>query len=228
MKKSIIAAGAASVALAAMPIVGAFAAFSGGDFTDIIQTTVDDSCTFGRGTQAAHATSDYHGTTTGAWNVNKDETGTDTPGTDTLSPAITVTPHAAEAGATETTLGSSNFYVVCNDTDGYQVSVTTSALTNGTQTQASQHPWAYTYNGDPTSAAASYWRIVPGDAQKPAVDPSATTNYSDIANNIISTKASAEDGHDFTVTYKAFAITGQDSGTYKATAVYTAAQLPTS
>jgi len=43
MKKSIIAAGAASVALAAMPIVGAFAA--GGTVIDNINVTVGDGCT---------------------------------------------------------------------------------------------------------------------------------------------------------------------------------------
>lgn len=225
MKKSIIAAGAASVALAAMPVVGAFAAFSGGLFVDIIQTTIGESCTFARGSQAAHTASvaDYHQTGE-LWTIDTDASvspSTATPGTDTLDP-VTVTPAAAATG-TETVLGHSKFYVICNDTDGYEVTVATTSLENGNASQAAAHPWDYTSTiTAPASATASYWRITPSDA---AGSAGSTGNYSDIANNIISTKESAEDGHDFSVTYSAFAITGQDSGTYKATATYTAAQL---
>ena len=48
MKKSIIAAGAASVALAAMPIVGVFAV-DDQSATDTINVTVEASCTFSAG-----------------------------------------------------------------------------------------------------------------------------------------------------------------------------------
>ncbi|MBR3323915.1 hypothetical protein IKG24_00020 [Candidatus Saccharibacteria bacterium] len=44
MKKSLIAAGAASVALAAMPIVGAFAA-DFGSVSDTVNVTISDGCT---------------------------------------------------------------------------------------------------------------------------------------------------------------------------------------
>lgn len=53
MKKSIIAAGAASVALAAMPIVGVFATDANQQATDTIQVTVDASCTFSAGSGTA-------------------------------------------------------------------------------------------------------------------------------------------------------------------------------
>ena len=54
MKKSLIAAGAASVALAAMPIVGAFAA-SNADVTDTINLTVGSGCTITSGASNRNA-----------------------------------------------------------------------------------------------------------------------------------------------------------------------------
>ena len=224
MKKSIIAAGAASVALAAMPIVGAMAV--NGPFTDIIQTTVADNCTFARGSKASHDTpaTDYH--TNGTWAIDKNETGATVADTDTLS-AVTVTPRVAGATtATETLLGDSHFYVICNDKDGFQVTVTTTGLTLQPTTATQNHTWNYNYAGTTTGvtdATPSYWRI---DVSDPDIASGTSGNYSDIANGVVSKKLSSEDGHDFTVTYKAFANVGQDSGTYKGTAVYAFAQLP--
>lgn len=194
MKKSIIAAGAASVALAAMPVVGAFAAFTGGPFTDVIQTTIGETCTFARGA-TAHGAGE-------TWTTDTTVTTKDT-----LS-AVTITPAAGEA-----TLGTSNFRVVCNDTDGYKVTVGTNPLALPTGT-TQVHTWAYNAGAAPSSPTASYWRI------------GSTGDGVDLSNNIVSTKASAEDGKDFTVTYYAYAITGQDAGTYSAEVTYTAAQLP--
>ena len=53
MKKSIIAAGAASIALAAMPIIGVFAADANQMATDTINVTVTASCTFTAGSGTA-------------------------------------------------------------------------------------------------------------------------------------------------------------------------------
>jgi len=57
MKKSIIAAGAASIALAAMPVLGVFAT---PDVTDTIEVTIQESCTFTSG--GADTTYEYSGT----------------------------------------------------------------------------------------------------------------------------------------------------------------------
>lgn len=191
MKKSIIAAGAASVALAAMPIVSTFAAFSGGPFVDQIQTEIAESCTFSRGTTAHDA-----GTwTTDSENANKDILG-----------AVAITPAAAE-----TSIGSSNYRVVCNDQDGYQVAINASALTL-TSGKTAVHSWPY---ATAAAASGSYWRIASTGEN---VDLTATPG-------IVSKKTSAQDGKDFTITYYAFAETGQDAGTYSATATYTATQL---
>jgi len=197
MKKSIIAAGAASVALAAMPVVGAFAVggtFSGGPFTDVIQTSIADSCTFARGLMSDAAAT--HGTSE-SWTTSGD--------TDTLT-AKSITP-----AATEATLGSSNFNIICNDQDGYQVKVTAPNLTL-TSGKTAVHTWAYNNTGS-ASTASSNWRLT------------STGDNVDLPNNIVSKKTAAEDGKAFLITYFAYAQTGQDSGTYSADVVYTATQL---
>lgn len=223
MKKSIIAAGAASVALAAMPIVGAMAV--NGPFTDIIQTTVADNCTFARGTVEDHTTDDYH--TNGTWTVN-----TPVADTDTLSEVTVVPRTAGAATASETTLGDSHFYVICNDKDGYQVALTTHEaleIPDGSGGKLNIHTWNYDAAGTTTGVTdttPSYWKIESSDPAYVSGTTARTDNYSDLANDIVSKKESSEDGHDFTVTYKAFANVGQDSGSYSARAVYTFAQLP--
>ena len=195
MKKSIIAAGAASVALAAMPIVSTFAVGNNGTLTDTIGATVAETCSFVR-------------------QANK-HTGTNwTPADETTSSTPDVmTPQTIEI-ATVTTLGTSNFNVVCNDHDGYQVTVNAAnlALPSG---QTQNHQWNYTTSA-PASPTASYWNL------------ESTGDGVDLANNIVSTKASSEDSKNFTITYKAYAIATQDAGTYTADVVYTFAQLPAS
>ena len=196
MKKSIIAAGAASVALAAMPIVGAFATYTG-SYTDVIQTTIGETCTFSRGTIASAAAT-HPIVATESWAAD-----TPTAGTDTMS-AVTLNPGAA----VETKIGSSNFKVICNANVGYKVTVAASGLAlPSTSTQ--NHPWVYKYDGA-VSDAASYWRIAVPTGEGQA-----------LATNVISTKASSTDGTDITVEYYAWAQSGQDAGTYSATAAYT-------
>ena len=53
MKKSLIAAGAASVALAAMPVVGVFAVDPTDSITDTITVSIETSCTFKSGKPGA-------------------------------------------------------------------------------------------------------------------------------------------------------------------------------
>lgn len=193
MKKSIIAAGAASVALAAMPIVSTFAVGNNGTLTDTIGATIGETCSFVR-------QSTKH--TTGDW-TPADNTDSSTP--DVLSPQTIQI-------ATVSTIGSSNFNVVCNDTDGYQVTVNAANLTLPTGVTQS-HPWNYVAAA-PETPTVSYWNL------------ESTGDNVNLANNIVSTKASSEDSKDFTITYKAYAISTQDAGTYSADVVYTFAQLP--
>lgn len=196
MKKSIIAAGAASVALAAMPIVGAMAV----NFTDVIKTTVGETCTFSRGTVASPTTT--HGT--GTWT------------TDTADPTKDILTAATISLDTETTIGTSNFKVVCNDPAGYQVTVGTNPLE--LPAHANTNSWNYNAGGAaPSPISASYWYLTSSD---PAADLSANQNI--VAKKTVATAAA---GEDFTVTYKAYAKTGQDAGTYSADVTYTFADL---
>lgn len=193
MKKSLIAASASAVALAAMPAVGVFAVGNNGSIIDTISTTVAPTCTFTR--QATKHGND------GTWTPG----GASSDSTDVMTAAtITI--------GSEQTLGTSNFNVVCNDHNGYAVTVAADGLALPTgQTQL--HNWNYVASA-PESPTASYWRI------------DSTGENVNLASNVVSTKSSAQDSKDFTITYKAYAIATQDSGTYSANATYTFAQLP--
>ena len=106
MKKSIIAAGAASAVLAAMPMAGVFA-LSTGPYTDTLTLTIEDTCEFVRTTSGAHAS----GADGGSWS------------SDTLSKTVV-------AGNTYAELGTSSFHVTCNNTDGYTVTMAAEDLEN--------------------------------------------------------------------------------------------------
>lgn len=135
MKKSIIAAGAASVALAAMPIVSTFAVGNNGTFTDVINTTIGDTCAFTRQTTSHPA---------GTWTTDSaDET------------KDILTAQTISLGA-EATLGSSAFTVVCNDPDGYQVTATTPDLVKPADAAGAAAQMDYL---DSTTGAAGKWRF---------------------------------------------------------------------
>lgn len=99
MKKSIIAAGAASVALAAMPIVGVFA----DDVTsqvDTLDVTITNTCTIASVTHAG----------TGAWTTN------------TLAKDVV-------AGELNNGIGTSTFNIKCNNQTGWTVTAAAQPLT---------------------------------------------------------------------------------------------------
>ncbi len=103
MKKSLIAAGAASVALAAMPVLGVFAddpaptPSADQVATDTIQVTVDASCTF----------------TAGSGTATYSASGTNQSGQ--------VAPSASSSAV-------HNFTVFCNNNSGYHVTAVATAL----------------------------------------------------------------------------------------------------
>ena len=97
MKKLAIAGSA--VALAAMPVVGVFAA----DLTDTLSIEVQDNC-------ALTYRSTAHTDGTGAWSGN------------TLSAELA-------AGSSDIALGSSAFNVICNNQAGWHVTAVASSLT---------------------------------------------------------------------------------------------------
>lgn len=195
MKKSLITtAGVAAFAVAAVPMA-AFAVGNNGTITDTISTTVAETCSFVR-------QDTKHGT--GTWTPGSAEAGS----TDVMTAAT------IQIGS-EQVLGTSNFNVVCNDHDGYQVTMSTPNLTLPSE-QTQNHVWAYVGTA-PAKVTASYWRVdTTGDN---AVLAPTTGNPV-----VVSQKASSEDSKDFTITYNAYAVATQDAGTYSADVVYTFAQ----
>lgn len=102
MKKSIIAAGAASIALAAMPVVGVFAATDNPSaIEDTINVTIADSCTWSRTLAASDSTVTASGST--------------------LSATMT-------APQTIANFGTSTLNVKCNNTKGYAIKATMTGL----------------------------------------------------------------------------------------------------
>lgn len=119
--KKLVAAGAASLAFAAMPIVGAFAATSTPvTVTDTLEVKILTACTFGRWGAAGAA---------GQPNVSVGPTWT---GGATADPGDTVTGTYSATitpGAT-VELGTSTFKGYCNSPSGFEVTVTTPSLEN--------------------------------------------------------------------------------------------------
>ena len=108
MKKKLIA-GAASVALAAMPVVSTFAVI-GDPLVDTLSIEVQDNCSLAYDSTTAHTNG------VGTWSTN------------TLSASLA-------AGASNQALGSSSFHVICNNQSGWHVTAVPTAL-NPTNTPA--------------------------------------------------------------------------------------------
>ena len=136
--KKLLTVGIASLALAAVPVIGAFA-----DFTDTIQLTINESCTLTRQAYSSggvtNNTSHKNGTD-GTWST--------TAGTDTLSTT-------RSNGTVTTALGSSQFKVVCNRIGGYKVTVATTALSTSGATATIPSNTTY-------SASTSGWSPISG------------------------------------------------------------------
>lgn len=199
MKKLAIVA--SSVALAAMPVVGVFAATGDGvtstdngsadSFTDEINVTINTACTFVR--------QDY--TNGGVQGNASHKNGAGTWAGDVLSKTV--------ANSSLTDLGSSQFKVVCNNTAGYSITVTTTGLTG-------QLPATGTRNSIPNNStytnAVSGWspvfngnKLVDGDTVK--------------------TVAAPTDNDTFEVSYSVGVSSTQQADTYSGSAQYTFAQL---
>ena len=197
MKKALIA-GAASVALAAMPIAGVFAADTTTVKEDTLTLSIAEVCTFTRNATA-------HGTgadnpTGGAWGASNN----------TYSASVAInTSYAA--------LATSSFDIACNDPDGYQVTVGTTGFT-ATGVSGDDYAWAYAAGGSLSTDGQSMWTLDSGSA--------AGKNLAN--NIVLKRTAMPAGGTDsFTVTYGAYVDNNQPAGTYTATASYTFAQLPT-
>ena len=224
MKKSIIAAGAASVALAAMPVVGAFATttYYGSPIADTLTMNLAEVCTLTRkvtsgdaGHPAGSSTATNAGWTTGTGEGNDTVNGTNVKKTlhDTFAADIV-------AGTDYANIAQSAFNVTCNAAnDGYQVSVVTTAFTgvDGANT------WSYASSGK--SSSASTWNLT-SSAKTTTVEQTTTPTPLASGDNVWSSEAgTAVTSADFTITYNVYPHIDQQTGTYSAHAVYTLGDL---
>lgn len=212
MKKSIIAAGAASVALAAMPVVGVFATPDTSVITDNISVKLDSTCSLTRAGASG---------TDGTW----------TPGSPATTAAGTYSVASMDAGSTAN-LGTSTFTVVCNDTTaGHNLKVQATGLTGATAGEYIDY--------DGTSAVAagtSSWNITISDVDgfgtgdagtvKPAeglldVTYNNHTGSAYLYGSASATSKNPVSAATFKAAYNVGTTTTQAADTYTGSAVYT-------
>ena len=199
MKKSIIAAGASAVALAAMPVVGVFAQASNPTgFVDTLQLTIADSCTWTR-TLANSDTTNYSITTgTGATAI--------------------VARAVATAGATYEGFATSTINAKCNNGTGYKITGTFTDLGGhvSSSNNASNNS-SIAYGGD-SELAAGTWIARLGEATV-GLESGTAGNVAD--------KSVADDmgaGSTYVITYDVQTATNQAAGYYEGTATYALSQ----
>lgn len=214
MKKSIIATGAASVALAAMPIVGVFAV-DDVSITDSLQITVASSCTF----KVDSTPSD---------GVNAK---------DTLYSAASVAGGSEAVFTTHGVNGNTHdFEFTCNDTDGFAVTATpTDMISWNTDTSAAG-------GGDGEISFTEYsvysantgisggterdgkWTAHITSTEESGVITLADPTTAGSATTIV-TKNEALGQAVFTATYNVYAGTSTPADTYRGTITYALAAL---
>ena len=196
MKKSIIATGAASLALAAMPVVGVFA----DSVTDTVQVTINSSCT-------VEATSGGSGGSTSGRTYSK-----------TLANGATQTWYATPGSGQD---GGGAMTINCNNASGWSMTaIGSSDTTHGatitqmnpdadgktpisTGTSGSASYWAFQVAGNSTVSAYRTFSAVPGTAT-----PVASASGSSAA-EVVNTG------------YEVHVSTSQQAGTYTGKVTYT-------
>ena len=196
MKKAIIA-GAASAVLAAMPVVGVFAAAENpGDITDTIKLTIADSCTWTRSLAS----------------TDNDVTIAPEGGTALSSSASrTVVANQSYVGLAKSTINAK-----CNNTLGYKITGTFTDLTGYTDSNkgaALSNGEKITYGGA-NELAAGTWIAKLGTAT--------TGLASGTEGNVASTTVSdnMQTGSTYEITYDVQTAANQAAGYYEGTATY--------
>ena len=189
MKKALIA-GAASLAVAAMPVVGVMAA--GTTQTDVITVSLNQSCEFSAATHADGSSS------IGTWSG------------DTLSGTLT-------NGSTTDDYGSTTMTVVCNNQDGWQVTVAAAPLA-GESSEQSISP-----NASYSATQTGYAWVVSQTPDNGLTIPSGKQATNGQVAQLESTTDAA--GKSFTVTYGVGISGTQAADTYTGNVVYTLATL---
>ena len=200
MKKSIIAAGAASAVLAAMPVLGVFADTTG--ITDTIEITVEATCTFN----------------TGDSSVAPDTTYSDTVANGAIAQLSNGSAHKFNVFCNDTdgwkvTAGTPNNLTppAASTTNSHVITYQASALPAANA--ATEGAWIATVSGAGVSAELS------------GITTVSNVNYIATTGGIIAQEGASTDGSSFTVTYGAYVGTETAADTYTGTIGYTLAAL---
>lgn len=204
MKKTLIA-GAASLALAAMPVLGAFADTdpTGTTVTDNLEVTIQAACSFLRYGEAG-AGSQTDVTTGPAW------AGPTTAATADNDRLYTARDHKYSAtllpGA-DVELGTSHFTAYCNVPTGFSVTVNTPSLVSGSNSIA--------YSGSAVNTTSGQgWTLTKG-----------STLFDNTAGNAVFMSAATSTDENSAVTadatYNVYTKTDTPAGTYTGQVVYT-------
>lgn len=210
MKKSLIA-GAASITLAAMPVVGVFATSQTVTVTDTLQATITSACVFKRyGEAGADGQTDV--TTNPAW------TGPSTSATADDNSAITPpayhTYSATFRPSADVELGTSYFSGYCNDENGFEVTVETPALSNGATTPSTLPFVAST----PDTTSTQGWTLVKDKAGTPTQFTNTGNDTVFMSSNEATNESTAVTE---TATYTVYTTSSTKAGTYTGNVVYT-------
>ncbi len=197
MKKT-IKVGLAAVALSAVSTAGVFAAVSQ---TDTVSVTVSDNCALSRS-----STPHNNGASKGTWS------------SDTLS--VSMTP-----GTVDYNIGKSNFSVVCNNSGGYKVAITSMKDLVHSSISTLKIP---AYTGAASGAGAAYSASVSGwspIADTGSTPTASTTKYKN--GDTVKTESAVTGGSTFSVYYGVGVSGTQAQGTYTAasTVTYTLSKL---
>lgn len=208
MKKTLIA-GAASVALAAMPVVGVFATnqINGSPITDTFTINVTDACTFAR-----KVVSSDNGHAAGAIG-NMTNAGWTTAGTSADVFAADVV-----AGNTYDGFAKSAFQITCNNAvGGYKVTAATNSL--GTGEGAIEYSGFNNYKANGSSwylTSTGAGAAVSTSSESPVTNP-VVWKYDGYNGTTITDKLSSDD---FEITYNLKVDGAQPVGTYTGTVSY--------
>lgn len=230
MKK--IAIAGASVALAAMPVVGVFADSTNvGSHVDTLSLNITSVCTLGtlaaNGDANQSTDSTTHGdNTTGSWTTTTAASGA-TGATDTMS--ATVVNGQAYAG-----IGTTTFTVKCNNGTGYQLKAVASSHDSGDNPAATLVNNSYAIKSqtgisDLSTKGNSYWNFALSDATGMTIESGYNTAHvippssaTTIAKK--TTAGDTKDGESVTVTYNVGIDDFQEAGTYTGSVNYTLVQ----
>lgn len=225
MKKSLIAASASAVALAAMPVMGVFAetvTTGAGSYEDDITVTVEPICTFSRQSTAhpnngnPNAIGGSGSASTIAWVAGSAVT----PTTGGAGRVDSINMGTLIAGNTYY-MGSSAFNVTCNTSGGYDVNLTATSLHDQT-TYGDATSDDITYSGAEVSTSGSTWTV--SNTELTNGDMSGATYYTNGGKVQTSAGATTTSGDNFTVHYHLGLKSNQSKGNFTGSATYTLVQ----